>query len=615
MRFFILLTLLCSLAFSNLLSQPTNVDSEVDSLLFSKLEASIDFLNSFKVDSAGLILDSILTEIEGHKTYDSPFGLRVQFRKAQVLERDNEGDLALVALQDVKEKALKSKVWDVYANASINLGLLYEKIGRPIDCIQNLRDAQMTLINHPNLDYIYPFFCVRISSYHRIYDNQDSSIYYAQECLRTYEKHGEYAQGGDGYMLMTRLTDNKDLEGRLKYAKAAVEIFKKLENHDALAYMIGSVSGFYYEKGVYAKALIYNDSTILAAKRSIKGGFDVTHSLYSAYKFRGEILNKLDQHDSSSYYIKIGYKLHNEQVQKENTSKVLEMDAKYKDDKKILKIQEQEELLKSAKIQRWLLMIIFGLVTLFAIGLIYYYNKLRKANRQTKFQAEQIRKTNKELSVSLNKQIVLQGEMHHRVKNNLQVIISLLDLQKEELDNQGAKDNIDSMSKRIYSMSAIHDLLYQKEDMEFIKLYDYVENLCYHFSNFSLEKDKPQFDLTIDDINLNLETSMPIGIIITELLTNSMKYAKVEGQKLKISINIKLKDKGLVIYYKDNGPGFEEELKKSKSNGLGFYILESMTRQLQGKLTRKNEEGASYEIYLVEKNKWDNGYPEPNENL
>lgn len=604
MRFNILLISIYIFSLGNLCSQPSYADSEVDSLLQSKYNATVDYLNSFKVDSAGLILDTILIEIKDTKTYDTPFGLRVQLRKAQVLERDNQEDKALLALQDIKEKALDSKVWDVYTLASINLGLVYEKIGKGVDCIQNLRDAQKKLSQNPTLDYIYPFFCVRLSSYHRIYESRDSAIYYAQECLRTYEQHDEHAQGADGFMLMTMLTESTKIDQRLKYAQAAAEIFRKLENHDGLGIMLGGIAGFHYAKGNYTKALAYNDTTILAATRSIEGGFDEYRLLYSAYKFRGEIFSKMEQYDSSSYYTKRGYELQNEQVQKENYNKVLSIDAKYKDDKKALKIKEQQEQLKSAKIQKRLLMIIFGLAMLFTAGLIYYYNKLRKANRQTRLQADQINKTNKDLSVSLKKQILLQGEVHHRVKNNLQVIISLLDLQKEELKNQEAKDNIDSMSKRIYSMAAIHNLLYQKEDMEFINLHEYVENLCYHFSNFSRDQNKPTFSLNIDKINLNLETSMPIGIIITELLTNSLKYARTEGQKLNIAIKIIKQDEGLLIYYKDNGPGFEEGEEKTKSRGLGFYILESMTRQLQGNLIRKNEDGASYEIYLKEKNKW-----------
>ena len=400
---------------------------------------------------------------------------------------------------------------------------------------------------------------------------------------------------------MTILTDDEKIDEKIAFASAGVKIFQKLENHNALAYMLGGISRFQYAKGNYKKALTYNDSTIIEAKKSVKGGFDVYHVLYSPYKFRGEIYRKMGQYDSSYHYIKLGYELHNQHILEENYNKVLEMDAIYKDDKKALIIKEQEEQLKSEKIRRSLLMVIFGLGALFTIGLTFYYFKLKKVNIQTKIQAEQIKKANKELSISLNKQIILQGEVHHRVKNNLQVIISLLDLQKEELKSEEAKNNIDSMSKRIYSMAAIHNLLYQKEDMEFIKLHDYVENLCFHFSNFSFEQDKPQFDLNIEDINLNLETSMPIGIIITELLTNSLKYARVDHQRLKINITVRRKDEGLNILYTDNGLGFDFDTSDSKSNGLGFYILESMTRQLQGKMSRKNDNGASYEIYLTEK--------------
>jgi len=587
MRFIIILICFLFFAFGELASQSNPSEADKDPELYASYQSAIDYFNSFKIDSAGVVLDSILAEIKDTQTYDSSFGLRVQ-----------------LLLQQVKEKAIKKKLWDVYANASINLGLVYEKIGKFQDCIENLRDAQRTLKKHPELDYLYPHFCVRISSYHRIYAHRDSAHYYAQECLRTYEQHNDYAQGGDGYMLMTLLTDREDIESRMKYAKKGAEIYRKIGNYDALSYMLAGVSQFHLSKGESKKALMYNDSTISAARKSIAGGFEIYHALYSAYKFRGEIFDKMGKHDSAAYYVRKGFELHNLHIQKENNDKILEMDAKFKDDQMSLKIEEQAKKLQSAKIQRLLMMVIFGLVTLFIVGLIYYYNKLRKAKRHTELQAEQIKKTNEQLSKSLNRQIVLQGEVHHRVKNNLQVIISLLELQKVELKNQEAKDNLDSMSKRIYSMAAIHNLLYQKEEMEFIKLHDYVENLCYHFSNFSLEQDKPIFELDIDDISLNLETSMPIGIIITELLTNSIKYARVSGEKLKITMRIKQMDDGIIIYFKDNGPGFEKDVETNKSSGLGFYILESMTRQLQGKLIKKNDNGASYEIHLVEKNKW-----------
>lgn len=587
----------------SLWSQTQSKDGLVSVDLNNRFQTSLDYLASFKNDSAALVLNSIYEEISDTPLIQSEFGLRVQFRIAEALERDSKEDLALVGLQAVKEKAKNTKLWDVYARACINLALIYEKIGKKDDCIQNLRSAQRVLKKNKDLEHIYPHFYVRISSYHRIYDNLDSAKYYAIECLNTYEKHDEYAQGADGYMLMTMLSAPEGLDTQINYAKKAAKIFRKLENHTGLGYMLAGISKYYFQKGEYDKALLYNDSTILTSNRSINGGFDLYHSLYNAYKFRGAIFQKKQLYDSSSFNLKKGYELQNEHIQKESYEKVLAIDAKYKNDQKELKIEEQAKQLKSQQIQRTLLFTIFGLVTLFAIGLSYYTTRLRRANAQAIVQAEEIKSTNKKLTKSLNRQIILQGEVHHRVKNNLQVIISLLDLQKKELSDPAAINQVDSMSKRIYSMAAIHNLLYQKEDMEFIKLQEYIENLCFHFSNFSIEAQKPTFNLTIEDIDLNLETSMPIGIIITELLTNSLKYGRVTDQKLIIDIDIVKELDELIITYQDNGKGFEEVDSQINSSGLGFYILDSMTRQLQGKLERRNNNGAYYQIKLKEKNR------------
>lgn len=603
MRIYFFLIYFILFGYANINGQSSSKDLEIAPSLHQKYLSALEYLELFKVDSADFILDEIIAEIKDSEIENSPFGLRVLSRKAEALERDNEGDLALLAFQDVKEKAIKANVWDVVVHASINLALVYEKVGKNNDCLQNLRMAQRTIKNHPELDYLYPFFCVRISSYHRIYASRDSAIYYANECIRTYKKYDDFNQAADAYMLKTLLSKEEGIDIQIKNAKKAVEIFKKIGNHSGNSYMLFGISKLYHQNGKFDKSLMYNDSSIWEAKKSIDEGFDVYHALYIAYKYRGEIFKSMEQHDSSSFYIKKGYELQSQHIQEESNNKVLAMDAKYKDDQKALKIKEQEKLLKSVTIQRRLLLIIFGLVTLFTFGLFYYYNKLRKAKQQTEIQAAQIRKTNQELSKSLNRQIILQGEVHHRVKNNLQVIISLLDLQKDELEDEEAKKYIDSMSKRIYSMAAIHNLLYQKEDMEFIQLSDYIENLCYHFSNFSIKENKPEFSLHVEDIELNLETSMPIGIIITELLTNSLKYARIEGQTLKVAVEIKRKDNGVFIRYKDNGPGFDSGKRKTKSTGIGFYILESMTRQLQGELKRKNDNGAAYEIFIVEKNR------------
>lgn len=603
MKSIIYISILFFLSLYSLKAQEKSRDSRVSDALYEQYDRSDFYLASFKIDSARMVLDSILAQIKGTELEESPFGLRTLVRKGQALERDDEGDKALLILHDVKAKAKSKEVWDAYAVASINLALQYEKIGRGGQCLENLRAAQSVINTYPELDNLYPFFCVRISSYHRLYDDRDSSFYYANECIRTYEKYNDYAQGGDGYMLLVMLTDPAKVDERIQYAKASAKLFADNRSQTAHSYMIGTLAGLYYSKAEYKNALQYNDTAIIASQTGIKEGFSEYRSLYNAYKFRGEIFKKLNQLDSATYYLRKGYDLQNEHMINESQAKVVSMVAKYEDGQKAQKIKEQEAQLRSEKTRQKLIMIIFGLLAGLTLALAYAYAKVRKSKNEAILLSEEVKKTNLELSKSLKKQIVLQGEVHHRVKNNLQVIISLLDLHKDELTDQNSKMKIDSMSQRIYSMSAIHNLLYQKEDMEFIKLLEYIEDLCYHFSNFSYDKNKPVFHLDIADVNLNLETSMPIGIIVTELLNNSLKYGRVENKKLEISIHISRKEDGLEISYSDNGPGFDNLNSDMEKAGLGFYILDSMTRQLQGKLVRENNNGASYTIFVKEKNK------------
>jgi hypothetical protein len=127
MRFSFLFTVFF-LSIFGFLNGPSKTNSGVNPLLYQKYRSSLDYLASFKIDSAEAILDSILLDIQRTNIEDTPFGLRVKSRKAEALERDNEGDLALIAFHEVKEKALQLEVWDVYAYASINLALIYEKI-------------------------------------------------------------------------------------------------------------------------------------------------------------------------------------------------------------------------------------------------------------------------------------------------------------------------------------------------------------------------------------------------------------------------------------------------------------------------------------------------------
>jgi len=192
--------------------------------------------------------------------------------------------------------------------------------------------------------------------------------------------------------------------------------------------------------------------------------------------------------------------------------------------------------------------------------------------------------------------------VHHRVKNNLQVIISLLELQREDIVDEEARKSLETMSNRIYSMAAIHEMLHQNRGTEMINLLDYTKSLCHHFRSFTEENKSPIFQLEIADNFFNLETLMPLGIILNELLTNSLKYANDLESKLKIKIKLETVQDGFMMKYRDNGPGFPNGTLMERDGGLGTYLLRSMSRQLDGHLICNNDEGAVCSIFFKEKN-------------
>ncbi len=591
---FILFFLICG--------SSAKAQSDVASQEQSKaLDQAKDFLESFKNDSALIILNRLVDELTESKKLNSKFGVKVRFRQAEALEKDHKDEVAIEKLLELVKVSNENQQWDILSHSHLSLARLFEKIGRPQNCLSNLRVAQ-SLIQKHEIDSIYHRFAIRISSYHRIFTNdRDSAIYYAKEVIRTAPEYS-MPDKGVGHLLLGMLLGNSNFEESVSHFKEAGKVWKEVEDFTGYGYSQNNLSRIYFDNGKLKEALRYNDSTLVAAALSIGVGHDSYSLYYTGYKHRANIFKQMGQLDSAWVNINKGYALELREINKKNIEKVIEIDANYKDREKAGIIEEQKKLIKYEKDRRTTLLTLIAMIISFLGILIFAYLKLRNANQKTNALAHTIGQKNKALSKSLERQMVLQSEVHHRVKNNLQVIISLLDLQKEDIEDPKLQISIDAMSGRIYSMAAIHEILYQQEDMAQVNFFDYVENLCLHFSNFSLDGMKPDFSILIENQFFNLETSMPLGIIITELLTNSLKYARVEGQKLKIIIGLEDKGDDLCLFYKDNGPGFSNGKLEERVGGLGHYLMKSMSRQLNGRLESENDNGASYKIFFKEKN-------------
>jgi two-component sensor histidine kinase len=200
------------------------------------------------------------------------------------------------------------------------------------------------------------------------------------------------------------------------------------------------------------------------------------------------------------------------------------------------------------------------------------------------------------LRESLKEKEVLLKEIHHRVKNNLQVISSLLYLQSKKIQDKPALNMFVESQNRIRSMALIHEKLYKSQDMVNIDFSEYIRSLIGHLANsYGTQLKNVRIKVNIDNVLLSIEKGIPCGLIINELVTNALKYAFPDGQKGEIVIEIvRNRNQSIVLSVADNGVGFPETVDIYKSETLGLQLVKNLTLQLKGKIEMHKGEGAKF---------------------
>jgi PAS domain S-box-containing protein len=200
----------------------------------------------------------------------------------------------------------------------------------------------------------------------------------------------------------------------------------------------------------------------------------------------------------------------------------------------------------------------------------------------------------------LDKNILIQ-EIHHRVKNNMQIISSLLNLQTQYVDDQEAVNVLKESQNRVQTMAIIHEKLYQSNDLTHINFVNYIQSLVLNlFSSYNIKKSQIRPILKIENIHLNMETAVPCGLIISELISNSLKYAFPNDMKGEICIKLTSNKDGYQLCICDNGIGLPKDINFDNIKTLGLLLVNSLTTQIDGKITVQREHGTRYTINFKE---------------
>ncbi len=204
------------------------------------------------------------------------------------------------------------------------------------------------------------------------------------------------------------------------------------------------------------------------------------------------------------------------------------------------------------------------------------------------------------MEVSLKEKEILLREVHHRVKNNMQVISSILNLQSSYVSDEYALTLLKESQNRIKTMAYIHESLYQNKSFTSVNFSDYVKTLVNNIvQTYSYSADKIQLELNIEPIMLSLDSSIPAGLIINELITNAIKHAFPLGRPGLITFNLRCQNNFVILELKDNGVGFAEGVDFENSHSLGLQLVNTLTEQIEGQIKFKSGKNIGTEVIVT----------------
>ena len=205
---------------------------------------------------------------------------------------------------------------------------------------------------------------------------------------------------------------------------------------------------------------------------------------------------------------------------------------------------------------------------------------------------------NIEMENSLTEREILLREIHHRVKNNLHIISSMLNLQVEHASSKTPAEVIRASQDRIISMALLHEKLYQSENYKSIDIKSYIESVAHHLhSSYIVHSPGIILRCELQNRDFSIDTLVPLGLIVNELVTNSLKYGKSEKAQSIIEINGTIENENYNVSISDNGPGFAQDNAMTKKS-LGLKLVKGLANQINAKLSHLNHKGSSFNLMI-----------------
>jgi two-component sensor histidine kinase len=418
--------------------------------------------------------------------------------------------------------------------------------------------------------------------------NTDSSVILQMQGLKLAESNDKYE------LLRIRFYNNigqhfKDMHEYDKavfYLNKGIALAVKLDEQRSLTYSYNWMGEVYYFTGEKPKGIMYLNKALhiaMALKQHYRT-MEIYESISECYKLSG------DYKEALNYISKFRWMRDSLNVQN-NEKKITELQLKYetaKKDKELAVLAEHNR--EKNKQMRWLL---FGVIlfSVFTIILVTMFGAIRRKNRE-------LTQSNTQVNTQAAKLQTLMQELHHRVKNNLQIVSSLLSLQANRMDDSEARNALNISRQRIDAMSVIHNSLYKHDNVNKVNMQEFLPVLLNNIlESFGVDRDKMDIRVEVTVNEIDVDKAMPLGLIMNEWITNIFKHA-FKDIKVRPAIDILVfrNDDKVKIRIKDNGVGMNTGSWNDPKGSFGIKLMKILIKQVHGFCHVANGDGTTLEL-------------------
>ena len=522
-----------------------------------------------KLDSAQIILEQAKTKV---KQSDVAF---LYTQLGYVYERrgqlDKAADYALKSL-DLGEKFNNDKVRALAYSDLSNLFWKQSKFESGLEYgLRSLKFFEAWGIS--DLDYAFTLY-VTGNNYLALKDYKKARKYYEHSIIIN-ERYGFYNNLSDVYISLVDLYAYLDeYENADKAGRDAVKYAELLENNFMIMRSWLAIGKMHIKKGNYTAAVEDLKKSITVATNQ----FGDAYYLSEAYKELGTAYANNDDYKSAFGALSIYDSLKNEVFTAEADHRISLLRTEFDVARKEGTIALQEAQIKKHQTRQQLITIIT--ILLFLLLLLAY-----KAISINIKKSKLLEKKNAE------KEFLLK-EIHHRVKNNLEIVSSLLSLQASLIKDPNIVDAMEQSQHRVHSMGMIHQKLYLGEQLAHIEMKDYFNNLTDYIVHSYGKSEQVKVIIEMEKLQLDVDMAIPIGLIANELVSNSLKYAFPNNRKGSIHLALYQKGELLFLNIKDDGIGIRQE-NKTEGTGFGTHLVNLLVQQLDGKMILLTDLGTS----------------------